>query len=68
MTRLFLPSIDTALGMFTSSAQIIAWVGFAMLSIGFAMAIVTHHQMHDHWRSGIDDGYQGALVTTGLFA
>lgn len=68
VARLFLPSLDNALGLFTWSAQDIAWVGFAMLSVGFAMAIVTHHQMHDHWRSGIDDDYQGALVTTGLFA
>ncbi|MDM7860968.1 methyltransferase [Alteromonas sp. ASW11-36] len=66
--RLFVPSVDNYLGLFTWTAPGVAWVGFAMLSLGFALAIATHHQMLEHWRSGIDSDYRGELVTQGLFA
>lgn len=66
--RLLWPEVDSWLGLYTWPHYGPYIIGVVLLVGGFGLAITTHFQMRDDWRSGIDTHQSGHLITEGLYA
>ena len=68
VTRVFFPQADSVLVLFPSF--LIAPVllsGMILLCVGFAIALISHKQLGDLWRSGIDPKGPNKLQQEGLY-
>lgn len=69
VVRVFMPSADNYLGMFTAFN---GWPGVMfgniLLTAGFALSMLVHFNMASLWRSGIDPNGPEQLKTTGLYS
>ena len=66
--RLFVPSLDHYLGIFTvliAPATIL--VGILLLTIGFGATVLIHFYMGSQWRSGIDPHGPKRIISTGIY-
>ena len=68
VTRLFAPSIDAGLVIFTPMyVAPVLMSGVALLCLGFSIALVSHQQLGQAWRSGIDPSGPKSLQQSGLY-
>ena len=68
VVRLFYPSTDAYLGMFTSMMNVpIIFAGNILLTCGFLTTIIVHLSMGSQWRSGVDPQGPNSLITNGFF-
>ena len=66
--RLIWPEVDQWIGLYSWPHFGPYIIGITLLMGGFGLAITTHFQMRDDWRSGIDAAQSGHLITQGLYA
>ncbi|WP_100657384.1 methyltransferase family protein [Alteromonas flava] len=66
--RLFYPTIDDVLLLFTTFPKVLNLFGLLLLTGGFTLTIIAHQQMNGSWRSGLDRQKLTPLITHGVYA